>query len=268
MGGIVGNPLLSERTSSMDARAESSDVEAPQTVEDMERLMDARVKALELRLEELETQLTQGGPGVETTIKAVVARLTEAPTNWHQSSVYFAALPLEHEDAGSSSCVMVSGVMMVLGQCMALMGVFIAAFIPSCENSDQCTQQGTFCWLGRTDRCEPCGQSNPLQVQTDPATGGTLNEPDAVDFAGWNTTAVGEICVNPIDVIEVNNAGLEDIYPRAAVVSWCAACVHPLDMARSSKSPRTGCLKRRRDGSLRLGCAVVCHLYGCAGSGR
>ena len=109
MGGIVENPVLSER--SMDA-AESS-VEAPQTVADMERLMDARVKALELRLEEVEAQLTQGGPGVET-IKAVVARLTEAPTNWHQSSVYFAALPLEHEDAGSSCCVMVSGVMMVM----------------------------------------------------------------------------------------------------------------------------------------------------------
>ena len=221
MASIVENPLSEVVSTPTRSRQ-------PYTAEDIEKLMDARVEMLESRVAELEAQLTQAAPSVET-VKAVVAHLTEAPTNWHQSSVYFATLPPSHEDAGSSSCVMLGGVMMVLGQCMALIAVYVGTFIPSCKTSDQCAR-GTFCWLVRTDRCEPCGQGHPLPVQTDPATGGTLNDPDMANFAGWNTTAVAEICSNPIDVIEINNAGVEDLYPRAAVASWCEACVHPIDM--------------------------------------
>lgn len=124
---MVENPVLSERAIRDAAK---SSVVVPQAVEDMERLMDAKIEALESRLVEVETQLTQAGPGVDT-VKVVVAHLTEAPTNWHQSSVYFATLPSEHEDASCSSCVMLGDVMMVLGQCMALQGVFIATFIPT-----------------------------------------------------------------------------------------------------------------------------------------
>ena len=54
---------------------------------------------------------------------------------------------------------------------------------------------------------------------------------------------------NPVDVIEVNNAGLEDVYPRAAVASWCAACVHPLDMT-VVYDPRNCRREHRSDGSV------------------
>lgn len=196
------------------AKAASSE---PRTVEAMERLMDAKIALLEARL-------AKAAP-FEGAINAVVARWTEAPTNWHQSTAYFAVLPREDEDAGRRWNAMLGGVLMVIAQCMAVVGLFVGTFIPSCMSNDQCEQKGTFCWLGRTDRCDKCGSATPLVVETG------VNDPDAADFVGFNTTAVAEICRNPVDVVQINNGGFEDIYPRAAVASWCAACVHPLDMS-------------------------------------
>jgi hypothetical protein len=40
-----------------------------------------------------------------------------------------------------------------------------------------------------------CGENTLLSPQTDPATGGTLNDPLAPDFAGFDLTAVVRSCV-------------------------------------------------------------------------
>ena len=49
-------------------------------------------------------------------------------------------------------------------------------------------------------RCHWCGYKDgrPLPPQTDPATGGALNDPYAADVAGYNLTAVAELGADPV----------------------------------------------------------------------
>jgi hypothetical protein len=49
------------------------------------------------------------------------------------------------------------------------------------------------------DHCHYCGYPDgpPLPPQTDPTTGSTLNDAYAPDFAGYNLTAVAELCADP-----------------------------------------------------------------------
>ena len=186
----------------------------------------------------------------EDAVRSVVARLTEAPTNWHQSAprdlaptlpatsmqpphslyassdlpggpdgagggshpranVFFCALAPEDADALQRGCGLLAGVAMVALQSLVAMGVLFGTFRPACGSNDQCPQAGTFCGVGEDDRCTFCGES-PLQewYKTDPATGGVLNDPWAPDFAGFNLTAVAELCAGP------------SVY-AALIVSWC-----------------------------------------------
>ena len=73
---------------------------------------------------------------------------------------------------------------MVALQCMVVVGVAVSTASPACGSSDQCQQAGKYCEVGGRDRCVFCGENEPLPPQTDPATGGTLNDPSAADFAG------------------------------------------------------------------------------------
>ena len=112
---------------------------------------------------------------------------------------------------------------MVALQYMVVMGVWAGTAKPACGSSDQCYQAGTFCALGFSDadRCDFCGGSDdndendpPLPPQTDPATGGTLNDPSAPDFVGFNLTAVAELCADP----SLPAGGWHN---AVSVVSWC-----------------------------------------------
>jgi hypothetical protein len=109
---------------------------------------------------------------------------------------------------------------MVLLQCMVVVGVWIGTFRPACSSSDQCHHAGTFCPVGKRDRCGFCGNEingeiNLLPPQVDPvATGGTLNDPFAADFAGFNLAAVAELCVD----LSLYTSDWRSI---ASVVSWC-----------------------------------------------
>ena len=85
---------------------------------------------------------------------------------------------------------------MVVLQCLVVAAVQ-AGISPACGSNDQCPQAGTFCMVGAGDRCWFCGDNPPLPPQTDKATGGTLNDPLAADFAGFNLTAVVELCADP-----------------------------------------------------------------------
>ena len=89
---MVENPMLGTTAKTSGdvelAFAAQQSVSDSQTAKAMERLMDAKVV-------ELRAELAQG----DDDIKSVVARLTEAPTNFHQDIVYFAALPPEDQDA-------------------------------------------------------------------------------------------------------------------------------------------------------------------------
>lgn len=196
----------------------------PQTVEAMEKLMEAKIEA----------RLAQAAPTINA-VEMAIAHLSEAPTNWHQSTVYFGALPSDDEDAGWGILTLLSGIPIVMCQCMVAVGMAVGTYNPSCVNSDQCQQKGTFCLMrgdGSVDRCDYCGNEVPLPRQADPKTGGTLNYPRANEkgfppFSGYNATLVAEVCANPSD--RQNADG--EFYPQAGVASWCETCVSAIDMA-------------------------------------
>jgi hypothetical protein len=158
-----------------------------------------------------------------------VAHLSEAPTNWHQIAVYFASLPAADEDAAWSVITVLAGFAMVLGQCAVAAGLFIGTRRPSCESSDQCAQKGTWCAVGDGDRCQFCGNLVPLPLQTDRATGGTLNQPEYEDFAGFNATLVEEVCADPTDYDGRPDWATSATFPKL-VKSWCETCVSPIDI--------------------------------------
>lgn len=197
----------------------------PDTVEAMERLMIAHTSALEARLE---AKFAQTMPVPADTLKSIVTRLTAAPTNWHQSVVYFATLPREDVDAARAWLAMAASVLMVLGQCLVAVGVFVGTATPSCENNDQCTLKGAFCFADES-RCQFCSASipidNPVEQVLEPAT--------------LNRTLVEQVCAEPTDRTFIewrcttacyDHTHTHTHWERHSVASWCAACVHPLDM--------------------------------------
>jgi hypothetical protein len=105
---------------------------------------------------------------------------------------------------------------MVALQCLVVVGVLTGIGSPACSSSDQCHQAGTYC-AGLLAYCQFCGSKHPLLAQTDPATGGTLNDPDAPDFAGFNLTAVAELCADP----HVSTGPVPDRASIRLVIAWC-----------------------------------------------
>ena len=194
-----------------------------ETVETLESLMIAREAELQAKfdakLDALESKLSAAAP-LSATVRSAVAHLTEAPLNFHQATVMYAA---ENGDDDGETVMrragsLVLSMLMVLMQCMVAMSVAVGTAAPACESSNQCAQKGTYCLVGRSDRCDYCGGTVPLPQQTDPATGGTLNWAVAPDYVGFNLTLVAEVCAAPTDSVW----GPDD---RAAVVSYCETCV-------------------------------------------
>jgi hypothetical protein len=234
------NPVTADAPPEEDDRDNQDNLEAacarlrlredmkPKTVEDLETVMRAREALLkaelqakfDAKIEQLQAQLAENGAPFSSAVRSVVARLSEARPNWHQATIMLFAADDELWRFGA----FLVSVLMVLGQSMVAAGVVAGTGNPSCASSDQCERKGMFCGVGvgGSDRCLYCGNSVPLSPQTDPATGGTLNDARATDHVGFNTTQVAEICAgaNPSNPI---------FNTRAGVDSWCQTCVHAID---------------------------------------
>eukprot|EP01047_Picozoa_sp_COSAG01_P015683 COSAG01_NODE_789_length_13572_cov_322.875158_2_plen_313_part_00 len=201
-----------------------------ETVETLESMMIAREAELQAKfdakLNALKDELEAAAP-LSAAVRSAVAHLTEAPPNFHQATVMYAAE--NGSDDGETvmrrAGSLVLSALMVLMQCMAVMGVLWGTINPACASSDQCAQKGMYCKVGRVNRCEYCGGGAPLLRQTDPATGGTLNWAPAPDYAGFNLTLVAEVCAAPTDRLGTDGFGAEVPFPRASVFSWCETCV-------------------------------------------
>lgn len=194
------------------------------------------------------------GPGPEpvessfdAAVRAVFAHLTEAPANWHQAVVYFAAgaqLPKTGEEQVGQDPLprmMKAAVLMVVGQVIVASGVQNGTVNPSCRDSDQC-MQGTMCHSD--NMCEYCGEgritiqtagtctfrddgqfrSYGIQTVEDPACM-SYNYPNDPNFVGYNLSFVAEVCASPHIVPPDGWWLVED------TVTWCEQCVFPIDGA-------------------------------------
>ena len=129
----------------------------------------ARMRSFETRLAQLEARLraelsgASGDTGFATTVRGVVARLTETPTNFHQATVHFLATDAPQDAAMARwAPLLYAGSLAMVGlQSATAVGVFYGTTFPSCATSDQCGA-GTFCEVGMGHRCEYCGNGGPV----------------------------------------------------------------------------------------------------------
>lgn len=113
---------------------------------------------------------------------------------------------------------------------MTVCGGVVGVYLPSCYNNDMCSLRGTYCCIdceNTKDRCNFCGFASPLAIEYLP-DGTTLNHSPDAGFAGFNMTAVTELCTAPIAAVgptPQQSDGNKGGYPAKAVEAWCDACV-------------------------------------------
>jgi hypothetical protein len=166
-------------------------VSEAEAVRVMENLLRTREAALE-------TRLAAPGGLLESSIKSTMARLTEAPTNWHQATVFYLTTtdPKDTQMRARAPLLFAGSALMVLVQSATALAVAISTLLPSCESSDQC-EAGLYCQIGFSNRCQFCGSNVPLYMQTDKFTGDTYNNIFDASFAGWNSTYIKALCHDP-----------------------------------------------------------------------
>ena len=196
------------------------------TAEEGVVLMQERMKKLEAKIvERVEARLGGGGgqtaPPAEVAIRAVVARLTEAPSNWHQGVVF----GLVTNDVADAELRMwaplgyaVGGIIVFMQSAVAC-GLITSTFGPSCASSDQCGA-GTYC---RADlsRCEFCGYGIPLGMQYINGTCTwdgcmTYNRPRDPNFAGFNVAGIRAVCADPSLSTVTGHQSLS-----GNILAWC-----------------------------------------------
>ena len=163
---------------------------------------DTMARQIEDLRAELSTPISTGvsnnilGP----VIQSVFAHMTEAPTNWHQAMVFFAASddPEDAEMVTRLPLMLLVSLVMVGAQCATVVAVLVGTFTPACLTNDQCFA-GNYCSVGFTNRCQYCGSHAPVIIHYG-EDGKTYNNVYDRNFAGFNRTYVEELCNDPVFV--------------------------------------------------------------------
>jgi hypothetical protein len=156
-------------------------------------------------------------------LSAMISRLVAADLNYHQCTVYFLTTEAE-EDAelrAKAPLLLAGSCVIVVAQCATAMAIFMGNFWPACASDDFC-EKGEYCNL-ETTRCNRCGSSLPLPIQTN-AAGETFNYPLDPRFVGHNSTLAAELCADPVATIGTDAVGQPDPFTARTVAAWCRAC--------------------------------------------
>lgn len=175
------------------------------TAEQAVVLMQEQLRA-EMRAEIAAAQLglAGGGATLASAVRGVVAKLTEAPANFHLATVFYLATDAPEDAAmvGQAPLLFAGSLAMVVLQSVAAVGVFGGTIHPSCATSDHC-DAGTYCSVGREyEHCEYCSYGPAEDTH--------------------NLTLVTQACTIPY-AARVNELG--DAFLPTTVASWCTACV-------------------------------------------
>jgi hypothetical protein len=244
-GAQIDNPVEETSTSSVDIEAalangimtagEAVVALQSQVAEQAKQLAETEERVLaRLQPKKVDTEIPAQSE-FEPAVHGIIARLTEAPPNFHQFVVFVATETAGGQtDAGAAikaqwlPRMMLAAVVIVVGQCATAAAIGTSTFIPSCMSNDQCPAH-SFCSLQHGDRCDPCGNSNPFPRQFD-EQGGVYNRPWEDNFVGFNLSTVYKLCSAPREVLPDRSDPDMDKYWRAANVQrWCEKCVHPID---------------------------------------
>eukprot|EP01046_Picozoa_sp_COSAG06_P000246 COSAG06_NODE_7_length_38054_cov_37.302569_8_plen_470_part_00 len=232
--GVVNNPLAAEGDAEnlsnggedngavthkhidIKARLEDGTLTSDEAIVLMEEQMEAREKQLRAemkgQMQEMIVAAQLGVSGSESTIasvvRGVVARLTETPTNFHQTTVFFLATDAPEDAAMArwAPLLYAGSLAMVLLQTATAFGVIVGTIRQACATNYQCGA-GTYCAVGELNRCDFCGGRDYR-----PVVGGNIG----------NLTHVAEVCTMPY-AERVASSG--NVVPNSTVASWCEACV-------------------------------------------
>lgn len=179
----------------------------------MQRQMEAKVSKLEASLQELQSGV--GGP-LEAGARSLIQRLSEAPPNLHQYTVFLAAdIKEEAAQTARLPCMMFAGFSMVLVQAAVTVGVLVGTAVPTCTTSDQC-DPGLYCHVGGRQRCNYCGSAGPptgTQIIDGKECDGAQN-----DWCSerYNYSGLMETCRDPGPL-------------SLDLISWCETCIRTID---------------------------------------
>ena len=132
------------RRDELESALKAGTITAEDAVVEMERRMAEETDKMGAAIAEIRAELAQG-----VVTRSIFAQITESPCNLHQATVHFAAMD-DKASPLSKGCLLLSSVLMVLGQCAVATAVFVGVNTPSCISSDQCHQQGTYCQCRNT----------------------------------------------------------------------------------------------------------------------
>jgi hypothetical protein len=170
---------------------------------------------------------------VASTVREVAAELKETPANYHQFVIFALSRPADSTDEIDvelrrwGPALFLGAVLIVTMQLGTVIAILTGVIWKSCVTSDTCVLKGTYCSVGAGDRCQHCGFAVPLPMETNPTTGETFNAPFDSNFAGFNSTAIRELCAHPADITAYDALGHPIDFAESSLVSWCDACYFP-----------------------------------------
>ena len=223
----VDNPLEPDEKQEQAAKDELEDVIAAIQEKSMPPAEAARA---------LRKAIAAGAPPERGALGALAGRLSEAPTNMHQVTVFLLttkdAVAAAEYPAYWAPGMLLLGVAVVLVQTLAMVSVLRGTSNVSCLTSDQCGG-GSYCFAD-LKRCIPCGSdASPLATQTNATSGATFNNYWDKRFAGYNSSEALRVCSSPetaqFYIIDLETppylrSELAGVGEEAAR-SWCDACV-------------------------------------------
>jgi hypothetical protein len=186
----------------------------------------------------------QQGPGAfaDRAVQSFVGRLTAAPANWHQITVYVLGT-MEAEDAelggikARAGRYFGLGVLLVLMQLVSAQAVLAGTYKQSCTDNDHCGTLGMFCRVGFEQTCGYCAS-----LKEDPTA--TINQECENVGAGsreieacmdgleegyvHDPRQVAQVCSNASLAAFISGVPARGRYPADYLASWCDACLHPV----------------------------------------
>ena len=210
---VTNSNALSATTVDIASGLKDGSISAEEAVPLLESQLRAETVAM---VEDLRAEIGSGGVVVQSTFQKMLERVTGggAPC-FHQALVFFAASAKGSKDAEHRWKALCGSTLMVLGQCMVVVGVAMGSEKPSCSTNDQC-QDGMYCTITGRQRCDYCGYVPlPNTLQTfDPTTG----------ITGPNATVIEDECAVPTDHIKAGEHGEGILLSASQIGSWCDSC--------------------------------------------